>query len=340
MQTLLSKLEAGERLSKEAYLSLLCAEGNQIEERAGQRARECFGRGIFVRGLIEISNICQNDCYYCGIRKSNKRVSRYRLTHEEVLSACEEGYKIGFRTFVVQGGEDPYWRGDRLIDLIHDIRIKYPDCAITLSLGELAKSELTALYQAGANRYLLRHETINREHYATLHPQEMRQETRLQALKNLKEIGFQVGTGVMIGSPEQTLSHLAEDLAFIASLQPEMIGLGPFIPHVDTPYRSKSAGTLETTLRFIALCRLTCPRANIPATTAVATLDPEGRKRAILAGANVVMPNLSPPNYRALYNLYDHKAYSGSEAAEGVALLEQELETISYTINWDRGDFR
>ena len=254
------------------------------------------------------------------------------------MSACERGYEIGFRTFVLQGGEDPYWRGERLVSLVRNIRTSYPECAITLSLGEMEYAEYEALFRAGANRYLLRHETYDKEHYQSLHPSAMAQEHRLQALRDLKQIGYQVGTGVMIGSPGQTTAHLAQDLDFIRRLQPAMIGVGPFIPHEDTPLGTYPAGSLSMTLRFLALCRLLNPRALIPATTAVATLHPEGRLAAIRSGCNVVMPNLSPLNHRADYALYNNKAYSGSEAAEGVALLQAQLDTIDYQIDWGRGD--
>lgn len=343
MPTLQTNLDNIRHLSLGEYEELLSTTSPDsdhiLTDLARRTAQERFGRGVYVRGLIEISNICANNCYYCGIRRGNAHVERYRLSEDEILESCHIGYHIGFRTFVLQGGEDPYWRGERLHDLVRKIRSLYPDCALTLSLGEMSRDEYKSLYEAGANRYLLRHETRNAEHYGHLHPSEMSGAYRLQCIRDLKEVGFQTGTGIMIGSPGQTVEHLAEDLAFIAELQPEMIGLGPFLPHRDTPFGREQVGRLETTLRFISLCRLICPDANIPATTAVATLHPEGRLRAILAGANVVMPNLSPSRRRALYSLYDDKAYSGSEAAEGVALLEEQLETIGYHIEWSRGDF-
>lgn len=343
MQTLLSKLTQRIPLTREEYAELLSAatpkSGETLLAAAGQVAQQRFGRGIYVRGLIEISNICANDCYYCGIRRSNDSVERYRLSREEVLKSCKVGYEIGFRTFVLQGGEDPYWRGSRLVGLVRDIRHLYPDCAITLSLGEMSRDEYQRLYDAGANRYLLRHETYDALHYDQLHPPEMKRANRLQCLRDLRDIGYQVGTGIMVGSPGQTPAHMAEDLAFIAELQPHMIGVGPFIPHRDTPLGTEPAGDLEMTLRFVSLCRLICPDANIPATTAVATLHSKGRLSAIRSGANVVMPNLSPTRGRALYSLYNDKAYSGSEAAEGVALLQQELDSIGYHIEWSRGDY-
>lgn len=343
MQTLLNKINQIRQLKSEDYIELLSCTDPDFDDSITQLARRTaevrFGRGVFVRGLIEISNICANNCYYCGIRRDNAHVERYRLSADEILQSCSVGYDIGFRTFVLQGGEDPYWRGERLEQLVRDIKERYPDCALTLSLGEMERSAYLRLFEAGANRYLLRHETYDAQHYGSLHPQEMSGAHRLQCIRDLKEIGFQTGTGIMVGSPGQTVKHLAQDLAFIAELQPEMIGVGPFLPHQDTPFGTMEAGTLEMTLRFVSLCRLICPDANIPATTAVASLHQEGRCRAILAGANVVMPNLSPTRGRALYSLYDGKAYSGAEAAEGVALLERDLEKIGYHIDWGRGDF-
>lgn len=331
-------------LSKESdFLRLLSGRDPELDEKIRSSAHavsvERFGRRIFVRGLIEISNICRNDCYYCGLRRSNASLERYRFSKEAIIGACDRGYEIGFRTFVLQGGEDFYWRGARLEDLVGEIKSRFPDCALTLSLGEMTTEEYRALYRAGADRYLLRHETHNAKHYEKLHPTEMSGAHRLKCLTVLKEIGFQTGTGVMVGSPGQTLAHLVEDLAYISDFHPEMIGIGPYLRHEDTPFRFEKNGDLEMTLRFIALCRHLCPDANIPATTAVATLHPRGRLRAILCGANVVMPNLSPPGKRALYSLYDHKAHLGAEAAEGVRLLEEELRRIDYYIDWSRGDY-
>lgn len=313
------------------YLSLLSMPGTEIEEVAGQVARERFGRTVFLRGLIEISNYCRCNCYYCGIRSSNKDIVRYRLTHDQILDTCRVGAELGFKTFVLQGGEDPYWRGDRLVDLITQIHHTYPDITITLSLGEMSREEYQALHDAGASRYLLRHETIDPDHFQQLHPEQQTIAHRVEALRALKSIGFETGAGGMVGSPGQTLRHLAKDLCFIQEFQPDMIGIGPFIPHRDTPFRQYPSGNLELTLRMVALCRLICPHANIPATTAVASLAADGRRRALEAGANVVMPNLSPPDYRHLYSLYNNKARTGSEAAEGLSLLRAELLQYGYT---------
>lgn len=339
----MSDLGRIESLTQEDFRHLLTGEDPEAERRLFLRAHyettRRFGRKIFVRGLIEISNICRNDCYYCGLRRSNRALGRYRLSREEILEACRIGYGIGFRTFVLQGGEDLYWRGARLVDLVREIKGLYGDCALTLSLGEMEADEYRDLYRAGADRYLLRHETHNLAHYARLHPPEMSGRHRLACLRELKAIGFQTGTGIMVGSPGQTVVHIAEDLAFIADLRPEMIGVGPFLTHKDTPFRHEKNGSLDVTLRFIALCRLICPDALIPATTAVATLHPEGRSRAILSGSNVVMPNLSPPAHRRQYALYDDKACLGSEAAEGIRLLAEELHKIDYEIDFGRGDY-
>lgn len=330
MLTLLSKLARGTKLSVDELEALLGYEGCEIEQAAGEVARAHFGQTIYLRGLIEISNICSSNCYYCGIRASNKQVDRYRLGHEAIMATCRVGRELGFKTFVLQGGEDPYWRGEHLVRLVQDIRSTYPSVAITLSLGEMEEEAYQALYEAGANRYLLRHESINATHFATLHPASQTIERRVAALRALKRIGFEAGAGGMVGSPGQTMRHLAEDLYFIQDFAPAMIGIGPFIPHHATPFRDYPAGSLELTLRMVALCRLICPKANIPATTAVASLGGDGRRRAIEAGANVVMPNLSPPDYRNLYQLYDHKASTGSEAAEGLAILKDELADYGY----------
>lgn len=313
------------------YLSLLSIPGTEIERIAGEVARDRFEHVVYLRGLIEISNYCSRNCYYCGIRSGNTHITRYRLLYDEILDTCRIGAELGFQTFVLQGGEDPYWRGERLLKLIKQIRFTYPDITITLSLGEMSRGEYQALYDAGARRYLLRHETIDSNHFQQLHPEGQTIIHRVEALRTLKSIGFETGAGGMVGSPRQTLHHLAKDLCFIQEFQPEMIGIGPFIPHQDTPFRQYPSGSLELTLRMIALCRLTCPNANIPATTAVASLSSDGRRRALDAGANVVMPNLSPPNYRDLYSLYNNKARTGSEAAEGLSLLRAELLEYGYT---------
>lgn len=304
-----------------------------------KKALEQFSNKIYIRGLIEISNYCWNDCYYCGIRHGNEKVERYRLTKEEILSCCEQGYELGFRTFVMQGGEDGYWRNERMEELVSIIRNKYPDCAITLSLGEMDKEMYQRLFDAGANRYLLRHETAVSKHYKKLHPKQLSFEQRRECLLNLKEIGFQVGSGFMVGSPYQEVDYLVEDLKFLWELQPHMIGIGPFLSHKDTPFRDQANGSLERTLRMIAILRLMFPKSLIPATTALGTISPDGRERGILAGANVVMPNLSPQKDRKKYMLYDNKIATGEEAAEGIERLRKRVKSIGYEVVSERGDF-
>lgn len=298
------------------------------------------GRRVFVRGLIEVSNVCRNDCYYCGIRRSNTRVERYTLSVDQILSCCARGHALGFRTFVLQGGEWGAERDTWIADVVAEIRRRYPDCAITLSLGEHSREAYAAFRRAGADRYLLRHETRDPDHYRRLHPAPLSPHHRLQCLRWLKELGFQTGAGMMVGSPGQTVDHLIADLRYLAETRPEMVGIGPFVPHHDTPFGTEPAGSVETTVRLYSIVRLLLPDALIPATTALATLAPDGRRRGILAGANVVMPNLSPLDNRDQYSLYDGKANSGAEAAEGIAALEAELRTIGYTIDWSRGDFQ
>ncbi len=343
MKTIVDKLCHEHSLTAEEYRSLLLSEdtitNGYLQEKAQQTTIARFGRNVFIRGLIEISNRCRNNCLYCGIRKSNTMVSRYSLSRETILSCCREGYALGFRTFVLQGGEDVSQTDDWVEETIVCIRKEFPDCAITLSLGEKTKEAYQRFFKAGANRYLLRHETFNEVHYRSLHPSEMNQANRLQCLQWLKEIGFQTGTGIMVGSPGQTIAHLVEDLLFIEHFQPEMIGIGPFIPHVDTPFASQPSGSIDLTLKLLSIFRLMHPSALIPSTTALSSLSSDGRERGILAGANVVMPNLSPSSVRKKYSLYNNKAAFGSEAAEGLKELEKQLGKIGYHISYLRGDY-
>lgn len=342
MKDLILKLEKENRLTKAEWMQLIDGRTTELAEFLFERAREVrhahYGKNVYIRGLIEFSNYCKNDCYYCGIRKSNRCLSRYRLTKEEILSCCQNGYELGFRTFVLQGGEDLWFNRERMTELIRSIRREFPDCAITLSVGEREKDEYQAYFDAGADRFLLRHETANEGHYRYLHPEELSLSHRKECLWNLRQIGYQVGSGIMVGSPGQKTEHLAEDMLFLQELQPHMVGIGPFIPHKDTPFREETAGTLELTLFLLGLVRLMLPKTLIPATTALNTIHSDGRKMGILAGANVVMPNLSPKENRKLYSLYDNKRCMGDEAAEGLALLRAEMEEIGYTVVTARGD--
>ncbi len=328
----------------EVLRHLLLTDDTALVDRLRSAAREVavarFGRRVFVRGLVEISNVCRNDCFYCGIRRSNTRVERYTLSADQVLAACARGYELGFRTFVLQGGEWGAERDKWIADTVARIRNRYPDCAITLSLGEHSREAYAAFRQAGADRYLLRHETRNPDHYRSLHPDSLSLDHRLQCLCWLKELGYQVGTGMMVGSPGQTVDHLVEDLLFLRDFRPHMVGIGPFVPHHDTPLAGSPAGSVDLTTRIYAIVRLMLPDALIPSTTALATISPNGRLQGLLAGANVVMPNLSPTDRRDQYALYDGKANSGAEAAEGIAALKAELDTIGYTIDWSRGDYQ
>ena len=342
MKNLILKLEKEHKLTKQEWVQLIESRTQELAEFLFERAREVrhdhYGKDVYIRGLIEFTNYCKNDCYYCGIRRSNGCVSRYRLTEEDILSCCRNGYGLGFRTFVLQGGEDGWFTKERMTAIISAIRQEFPDCAITLSVGEREKEEYQAYFDAGANRFLLRHETANEAHYAYLHPKELSGQHRKECLWNLRHIGYQVGSGIMVGSPGQTAEHLAEDLLFLQELQPHMVGIGPFIPHKDTPFREEKAGTLELTLFLLGLVRLMLPKVLMPATTALSTIHPDGRKLGILAGANVVMPNLSPQENRKLYSLYDNKRCMGDEAAEGLAMLKEEMNEIGYTIVSARGD--
>lgn len=313
---------------------------NYLQKSAREVADQIYGRQVFIRGLIEFTNYCKNDCLYCGIRRSNDVADRYRLSEEEILACSRSGYELGFRTFVLQGGEDPYYTDDKICRIIRKIKGNYPDCALTLSIGEKTKESYQAYFDAGADRYLLRHETADGEHYRYLHPAKMSFSHRRQCLWDLKEIGYQVGCGFMVGSPGQTVHTLYEDLQFIRELQPHMVGIGPFIPQKDTPFGDKSAGTMEETLRLLSIIRLIHPHVLLPATTALGTIHPLGREKGIQAGANVVMPNLSPVAVREKYKLYDNKICTGDEAAECRYCMARRMESIGYEVVVSRGDYK
>ena len=309
-------------------------------ELARQRTLERFGRKIWFRGIVEFSNICKCDCHYCGIRCSNHNVSRYRLSPEDIFECCAEGYGAGFRTFVLQGGEDGWFTDERMCDIIRQIKEKWPDCAVTLSLGERSRESYQAMFDAGADRYLLRHETADEDHYALLHPAKQTLANRLRCLRDLKDIGYQTGCGIMVGSPGQTPATLAKDMVFMQEFRPQMVGVGPFLPHKDTPFRGEKPGSVELTLFVLAVCRLVLPGVLLPATTALGTAEADGRVRGVLAGCNVIMPNLSPASVRKKYMLYDNKAGSDLTAEEGIALLRQQMEAIGYEVVIGRGDYQ
>lgn len=310
-----------------------------LAEEALRIRKEIYGTDVFIRGLIEFTNICKNDCYYCGIRRSNPNVKRYRLTKEEILSCCSKGYELGYRTFVLQGGEDGWFTDGRMADIVSSIKEKYPDCAVTLSLGERSYESYRILKEAGADRYLLRHETADEELYGKLHPSSMSLTVRKQCLYDLKSLGYQVGAGFMVGAPGQTMEHLAEDLKFLEELQPEMVGIGPFIPHHDTQFAKEPAGSVELTLFLLSVIRIMLPRVLLPATTALGTMDPYGREKGMMAGANVVMPNLSPAENRKQYELYDNKICTDGEAEESRKLVRR-MEAAGFHVVSARGDFR
>ncbi len=339
---LIDKLYGETSLSREEYAQLIAAHTNEDAEYlfslALRRREEFYGRDVYIRGLIEFTNYCKNDCLYCGIRRSNRKAERYRLTFDEIMSCCEQGYGLGFRTFVLQGGEDAYFNDERLCNIVSSIKKKYPDCAVTLSVGERSRESYKALYDAGADRYLLRHETADNGHYARLHPKELSPENRKRCLADLKAIGYQVGCGFMVGSPYQTAENLADDMIYIKQLMPHMVGIGPFIPQKDTPFADKAAGTLEQTLFMLGIIRLTIPNVLLPATTALGTIHPLGREKGMMAGANVVMPNLSPVAVRDKYKLYDNKLCTGDEAAECRRCLQARMDRIGFHIVTDRGD--
>ncbi len=343
MKTLVDKLREEHSLTAEEYRDLLaCTDTETLEYlrlQAQMVALSRFGNKVYLRGLIEIGNVCKNNCFYCGIRKSNVRLKRYRLNRDNILECCREGYELGYRTFVLQGGEDPGMSDEKLIDVVNAMRKEFPDCAITLSLGERSRETYEKLFQEGANRYLLRHETFNPKHYQYLHPRVMSRENRLRCLNDLKEIGFQTGTGIMVGSPLQTLDHLVEDLQFFEQLKPEMIGIGPFIPHKETPFACCPAGDFDLTLKLVSILRLMSPTALIPATTAMATVSPGGRERAVLAGANVAMPSLTPCKHQKKYKIYNNKPFEGVNPFDSYDMIMRRMEAIGYAVSGERGDY-
>lgn len=344
IKTLIEKLEKEHTLTVDEFAYIL---GNTLDDDkeyiksiAQRIAKSKFGNKVYTRGIVEFSNICKNDCYYCGIRKSNKNFERYRLTKEQILDCCKAGYEYDYRTFVLQSGEDMYFTDEIMCDIVSSIRKEYPDCAITLSIGERSKESYQKLFDAGANRYLLRHETANKELYEKLHPSYQKFENRMQCLRDLKDIGYQVGTGMMIGAPYQTLENLAEDFVFLSDFKPHMVGMGPFIPHKDTEYRDKKAGTLDMVLLSISLVRIMLPNVLLPATTALGSINPIGREKGVLAGANVIMPNLSPTEVRKNYLLYDNKICVNDASSQCKNCINARMVKIGYEVEVSRGDYK
>lgn len=343
MPEVVDKLIEFHKLNRDECAELLkYSENAEVRDRLSSEAvklrKEYYGDKVFTRGLIEFTNYCKNDCYYCGIRRSNANADRYRLTKEEIFDCCRNGYELGFRTFVLQGGEDGYYTDERMADIVRCIRRDYPDCAITLSIGEKSYESYRMYKEAGADRYLLRHETANDEHYRVLHPEDMSLKNRKECLYNLKKLGYQVGAGFMVGSPGQSIYTLADDMMFIQELAPEMVGIGPFIPHKDTKFKDEKAGTVDLTLYLLSIIRIMLPKVLLPATTALGTVDARGREKGLMTGCNVVMPNLSPVMNRKKYDLYDNKICTGEEAAECRGCLERRVESVGYRLVSERGD--
>lgn len=341
--TIVDKFMRQHSLTEDEYLELLqhwqdSDVVKRLSEEAVKLRKQHYGDKVFTRGLIEFTNYCRNNCYYCGIRRDNRNIGRYRLDCGEILECCRDGYALGYRTFVLQGGEDPYYTDSRMAEIIREIKKNFPDCAVTLSIGEKSYESYKLFREAGADRYLLRHETADDSLYSSLHPDEMKLETRRQCLYDLKKLGYQVGAGFMVGPPGQKLEHLAKDLVFLQELHPQMVGIGPFIPHHDTVYADKEAGSVELTLFLLSVVRIMLPKVMLPATTALGTMDPVGREKGLNAGANVVMPNLSPVKNRKMYELYDNKICTGEEAAECRGCLGMRVEAAGYRLVEERGD--
>ena len=344
VRNLIEKLNQNKSLSQEEYKFILDNHTNEdisfARDLAVKIRRSVYGNSVYIRGLIEITNYCKNGCLYCGINRANKSCIRYRLTKDEILSCCELGYGLGFRTFVLQGGEDNHFTDEVICEIVREIKSRYSDCAVTLSLGEKSYESYKKLYDAGADRYLLRHETADDKHYSLLHPSDLTLENRMKCLKNLKEIGFQTGCGIMVGSPYQTNEHIAKDLKFIEEFSPEMCGIGPFLPHKDTVFADKEKGSFELTLFLLSLIRIMKPSILLPSTTALGTIIDGGREMGILSGANVIMPNLSPDEAKDKYMLYDNKLRTGLESAKGLEELKNKFTEIGYEIATDRGDYK
>lgn len=344
LHRIIASLIQNKTVSEDEYKYLIDRRDSDITlllaDEAVKTRKRFYGNSVFIRGLIEIGNVCKNDCLYCGIRRSNAKCSRFRLTSDEILSCCEDGYSLGFRTFVLQGGEDPHFSDEFICNTVSRIKSLYSDCAVTLSLGERSEESYRAMKNAGTDRYLLRHETADKTHYEKLHPSGMSFENRINCLKTLRSIGYQVGCGFMVGSPYQTSAEIAKDLAFIGSFRPDMCGIGPFIPHKYTPFSDYPAGSAELTCFLLSIIRLICPTVLLPATTALGTVASDGRERGILSGANVVMPNLSPAEAREKYTLYNGKISSGAESAQKIALLSERMRSIGYEVVCARGDVR
>lgn len=342
IEKVVDKFIAQNQLEKEEYLYLFGHRSKEIQNRLTEEAvrlrKLYYGNKVYVRGLIEFSNYCRNNCYYCGIRVGNKGVERYRLSEEEILACCKNGHELGIRTFVLQGGEDQSFTDDKIEGIVQKIKKEYPDCAITLSIGERSLESYKRLKAAGVDRYLLRHETAEKKHYQQLHPELMELEHRKECLFQLKDLGYQVGAGFMVGSPGQTPETLAEDFLFLKTLSPQMVGIGPFIPHHETPFANEEKGSVEDTLFYLSMIRILLPKVLLPSTTALGTLDPRGREKGLCAGANVVMPNLSPVMVRKKYELYDAKICTGEEAAECIPCLEKRIQSVGYEMIRDRGD--
>lgn len=341
---LIQKLERDRNLTDSELVrviqTLTAAEREELFARARAVREREYGKDVYVRGLIEFTNYCKNDCYYCGIRRSNKKAERYRLTTEEILECATEGYQLGFRTFVLQGGEDVRFTKEHLAEIITSIKNKFPDCAVTLSVGERSREDYECWFEAGADRYLLRHETADEEHYRKLHPASMSLSDRKKCLYDLRDIGYQVGAGFMVGSPGQTVDNLVSDIRFLQELKPHMIGIGPFLSHQETPFAEEENGSYETTLVLLGILRLMFPGVLLPATTALGTIVPDGREKGLLAGANVVMPNLSPVRVRKKYELYDNKICTGEESAQCKDCLSARIESVGYHLAVGRGDSR
>ena len=332
MNTIIQKAKETHELSRDEIIALLKDDSinEELFKAADEVRKKYLGDEVHLRGLIEFTNICKRNCMYCGLRRDNKSLNRYRLSHEEIIDFAKKAVSYGYKTLVLQGGEDDYYTVERLVPIVKDL--KALGVALTLSIGERPFEEYEALKKAGADRFLLRIETTDKELYEKLDPG-MSHENRIQCLKNLRKLGYEVGSGCLVGLPGQKIESLADDILFFKELDVDMNGIGPFIPNEDTPLKDAEGGQFELALKVMAIVRLLLPDINIPATTAMETLNKQGRVIALQCGANVVMPNVTEGEYRKLYALYPGKICTGDTPAHCRGCISGKIRGIGRIVS-------
>lgn len=325
-----------QNFSKDEIIEILKDESKNdwLFSLADKIRHDNVGDGVHLRGLIEFSNICKRSCKYCGLRAADKFIDRYRISSDEIVSYAEHAVKTGYKTIVLQSGEDEYFTTDRICEIIS--RIKKLGAALTLSIGERSFEDYKAFKESGADRYLIRIETTDRNLYKKMHPH-MDFDNRLRCLKDLKTLGYEVGTGCLVGLPEQSIDSLADDILFFKEIDADMVGIGPFIPHPHTPLKDASNGSFILALKVMALTRILLPDINIPATTAMETLNPNGRIIALKSGANVVMPNVTTTEYRAKYEIYPNKICINENPDKCRECISAKIKSIGRTVSTSYG---